>query len=181
MNEKSDLEKYAEFALSGPPQIKADEKRYWLGEFRERIVFALSFEQIEVREALKLVEEKLQDSRIDQVIIHSGVRDSISEKYLELAHQYQKDYKQVDLQNPKQEIALVLASKEAVNEENVMTDHIPLLPKQFYNASGRKLCTKHMEELRKEAPRFVDEFEEIGFLDKIMGIRCGVCSQKLNE
>lgn len=179
MSPKDDLEKYIDFGLSGSYQIKGAEKRYWLGEFRERIVFALKKEQIHRKEAMKILEEKLKDSRVARVVVHNGISDILAGKYMDLAGKYKKDFKMIDMQNKNQEIALVLASDDAVYEENVLIDQLPVLPDRFYNAKNNKLCKSHMEELEKIAPMFKDEFEEISLFDKLIGINCGVC--KNNE
>ncbi|QXM06703.1 YueI family protein [Crassaminicella indica] len=175
MEKQSELEKYINYGLSGTPQIKADEKRRWLGEFRERVVFALTFEQINRKEAVKVVEEKCKDERVDKIIVESSVLDTVIEKFMDIAKKYNKDYKTVDMQNTNGEIALVLASSEAVNESCVLIEKLPVLPDIFYHAKSKKLCKEHMEILKKEAPMFIDEFEEITFLDKMIGIKCGVC------
>ncbi|TCO78804.1 YueI family protein [Marinisporobacter balticus] len=175
MNQKSELEKYTEYGLSGSPQIKADEKRYWLGEFRERVIFALTYEQINRKEAVKIVEEKCKDHSVKKIIIEQDVQDVIAEKFMDVANKYQKDYKMIDTQNKKGEIALVLVSNEAVDEKEIVMDEIPMLPEAFYHSKNKKLCKKHMEILQEKAHFFIDEFEEITLLDKMMGIKCGVC------
>ncbi len=173
---KDNLEKYIDFGLSGSYQIKAHEKKYWLGEFRERIAFALTKEQIYRKEAMKIVEEKIKDPRVDRVVVHNGVSEIVAGKYMDIANKYKKDFKMIDMQNTNQEIVLILASNEAINEEKVVLEELPLLPDKFYNARNNKLCKVHMKELEDEAPMFVDEFKEISFFDKMMGIKCGVCN-----
>lgn len=177
MNEKSELEKYTEYGLSGSPQIKADEKKRWLGEFRERVVFALTYEQINRKEAVKIVGEKCKDNKVKKIILEDRVQESIAEKFMDLANKYNKYYKMIDIKNEKKEIALVLASDEAVDEEEVLMDKIPSLPEDFYYATNKKLCKKHMEMLQQQAPMFIDEFEEITIFDKMIGTKCGVCEK----
>ena len=172
-----ELEKYIEFGLSGSFQIKGSEKKYWLGEFRERIVFALSKKQVHRKEAIKITDEKLKDTRVNRLVLHSGVSDLVKGKYMDLAKKHHKDFKIIDMQNENQELALVLASDDAINEENVIIEKLPLLPDYFYNAKSNKLCKIHMEELKNIAPIFIDEFEEVSFFDKMVGITCGVCNK----
>ncbi|MCT4607187.1 MAG: YueI family protein [Marinisporobacter sp.] len=174
MNNQTELEKYVEYGVAGAPQIKADEKKHWLGEFRERVIFALTFEQINRKEALKIVEEKCKNQRVHKLILENSVLDTTSEKYMDVAKKYDKEYKTIDM-NENREIALVLASNEAVNEKDVLIEKLPIFPEVFYHAKNRKLCKKHMQKLREEAPLFIEEFEEITLLDKMMGISCGVC------
>jgi|GEM_PF-2003946 len=174
-----ELEKYIEFGLSGSLEVKGQEKRYWLGEFRERIVFALTLEQVNHREAIKITDEKLNDTRIDRIVVYSGVKQDVAEKYMDLAKKHKKDFKIIDMQNKKQKIALALVSNEAVNEQNVLTEKMPILPEKFLNARNNKLCKAHMEELKRIAPLFTDGFEEVSLSDRMVGVACGVC--KIDE
>jgi uncharacterized protein YueI len=176
MTPKNDLEKYIEYGLSGTPELKRDEKKHWLGEFRERVVFALTYDQIYRKEAVKIVKEKCKDDRVDKIIVSNNVNQAISGQYMDVAHTYHKDYKTIDLQDEKGNIALVLASEDAVDEKQVLMEKMPLLPEKFYLAQNNKLCKFHMEELQKSAPMFVDEFEEISFFDKLVGVKCSVCN-----
>ncbi|WZL73620.1 YueI family protein [Clostridiaceae bacterium 35-E11] len=176
MTPKNELEKYVEYGVSGTPELKRDEKRHWLGEFRERVVFALTYDQIYRKEAVKIVEEKCKDNRVDKIIVSNKVNQTISGKYMDVAHTYHKDYKTIDLQEEKGEIALVLASQDAVNEKQVLLEKMPSIPEKFYQAKSKKICKAHMDELHKTAPLFVDDFEEISLFDKMLGVKCSVCN-----
>ncbi|WP_129596082.1 DUF1694 domain-containing protein [Anaerophilus nitritogenes] len=173
----NDLEKYVQYGVTGTPQIKADEKRIWLGEFRERVVFALTYDQIYKEEAIKVVKEKCKDERVKKIIIENNIRSEIAEKFMDISKEFQKDYKTIDMGDKKGDIALVLASDDAVEENNIILEKIPSLPQEFLNIKNKKICKKHIEFLQKEAPFFVDEFKEINFLDQFVGIKCEVCER----
>ncbi|MBB6216351.1 uncharacterized protein YueI [Anaerosolibacter carboniphilus] len=178
MDEKNQLERYIDFALYGTPEIKADEKRNWLGEFRERVVLALTDEQIQRDDALQLVEEKMKDRRIDALIVKGQVNQEIAGKLMTICQRTGKDYRSVNRPDSKGDVAMVLVSDEAVNEEEVILDTSTLLSDQFYNARNNKLCKKHMEELRAQYPQFENRFEEISVVDKMIGTKCGVCEDE---
>ena len=129
----NDLEKYVQYGVIGTPEIKADEKKVWLGEFRERVVFALTYGQIYQEEAIKVIKEKCKDERVQKIIIENSVRLDIAEEFMDLSKEFKKDYKTVDMGDAKGKIALVLANDDAVDEENVLVDKIPSLPKEFLN------------------------------------------------
>ena len=173
---EDELEKYIKFGLSGSMEIKGDEKKYWLGEFRERVIFALTKGQINRKEAMKVIDLKLKDSRITRLVIRSGIGEATTGKYMDLSKKHNVEFKTIDTQSEKEEIALVLVSDDAVNEDNVLED-IPVLPKPFYNAKNNKLCSTHMQELKEKAPLFVEDFEEVSFFDKMVGIPCRACDE----
>ena len=175
-NKGNELERYMDFALGNIPEIKKDEKRRWLGEFRERVIFALTKDQIKRREAIKVLEEKIKDGKAKKLIINMKVGPEISGAFMELAAKYDLDYKSVDSPDHRGDIALILASDDAVNVENVVLEVLPLMPEKFYQAKSKKLCKEHMEELKNEAPMYADEFEEVTFFDKMVGIKCSVCA-----
>ncbi|AOT70066.1 YueI family protein [Geosporobacter ferrireducens] len=183
MTDKSlnELERYIDLALGNVPELKQDEKRRWLGEFRERVVFALTEDQIKRREAKKVLEEKIKNGEAKKLIMNMKIAPEISGRFMELAAKYDLDYKSVDLPNQKGDIALVLASDDAVNVENVVLEELPSMPDKFYQSRSRKLCKDHMEELKNEAPMYVDEFEEVTFFDKMVGIKCGVCEDNSKD
>ncbi|MEW9123144.1 MAG: YueI family protein [Thermotaleaceae bacterium] len=172
---KNELEKYIDFALGGAPEIKREEKRRWLGEFRERVIFALTYDQIQRKEAKKVVEEKIKDRDVKRIVLHMDISPEIAGIFMELAKNYDVDYRSIDSPELKGDIALLLASDDAVDREQVMMEDMPLLPDKFYHAKSKKLCKNHMEELKEQAPLFVDDFEEVTFFDKMVGIKCGVC------
>ena len=176
--ENNQLEKYKEHGISGTPQIKGQENRMWLGEFRERIIFALTQEQIKRKEALKVVKDKINNGNIDKIILREDISESIKENYMDIAQKAQKNYKEIHKNSTSGEIVLVLASNEAVNQKEVLLKELPILPEKFYKAKSNKLCKKHMEELEDIAPLFVSEFEEIGLFDKLGGAKCAVCTQE---
>ena len=175
MDEKNQLERYVDFALSGTPEIKSDEKRNWLGEFREKIVLALTNEQVQRDDALQLVEEKMKDNRVDALIVRGQVSQDVTGKLMTICQRTGKDYRSINRPDLKGDIAMVLISNEAVDEENVRLDTSKLLSDQFYNAKNNKLCKKHMEALKSQHPQFTNRFEEIGIMDKMIGTKCGVC------
>jgi uncharacterized protein YueI len=175
MDEKNQLEKYIDFALAGTPELKTAERRNWLGEFREKIVFALTNEQVQRDDALQLVEEKMKDHRVDALIVKGQINQNITGKLMTICQRTGKDYRSINRPDLKGDIAMVLVSNDAVDEENVVLDTSALLSDTFYHAKGNKLCKKHMEQLKTQYPKFTNRFEEISLVDKMIGNKCGVC------
>ncbi|MFZ5968900.1 MAG: DUF1694 domain-containing protein [Bacillota bacterium] len=177
MNDKPQLEQYIEYGLHGIPEIRGEEKKHWLGEFRERVLFGLTFQQIARKDAIFVVEEKIKDSKVKKVIVSSNVNAKIAGEYMALAGKNQKDFKIIDFPERKGDVALILASDEAVNVDDVIPDQKSFLPDAFYAAIGEKLCEKHMEELEHAAPQYAHHFEKVTLFDKMVGIKCGMCEK----
>ncbi|PAB58287.1 DUF1694 domain-containing protein [Anaeromicrobium sediminis] len=180
MQFESELEKYTTMGLTGGFEIKGEEKKHWLGDYRERIVFALLEEQVMKKEALTILKEKVTDKRIDKLVIRNDIPEMIRDKMMDIAKMADITYKEIEKDDTAGPIALTLASKEAVEVDNVIMDNMPNLPEKFKRSKNKYLCEEHMEELKKEAPYFVNEFKEVNFFDKLTGEKCGVCELKNN-
>lgn len=175
MGSNHELEKYVEFALSGAPEIKGDEKRRWLGEFRENVVFALTDDQIQRKDIWRILEDKIKDPRVSRMIVKGQVNGEIAGKLMEICRKAGKDYKTINNPDFKGDIAMILASHRAVDEDDIWIDPGSLLSDKFYHAKSNRLCKKHMEELKELHPQFADDFQELTFVDKLAGITCGIC------
>ncbi len=118
MDEKTELEKTVEYAIWGPPQIKADEKRKWLGEFRERVILGLTMEQSYLEEALDCVEDALKHDMAELIIVNQNILMETMAEYMKLAKDTGKRFKSVATDN-KEAMGVVIASSEAVEIDNV--------------------------------------------------------------
>ena len=83
MTDKTELERTIEYAIRGAPQIKVDEKRKWLGEFRERVILGLTMEQSHTKEALRHVEDALKHD-MAEIIIQSICWMEVMSEYMKL-------------------------------------------------------------------------------------------------
>lgn len=118
MTDKTMLEKTIEYAISGVPEIKAEEKRKWLGEFRERVILGLTMEQSHMEEALYYVEEALEDNMSELIIVNQNMLMEMMSKYMSLAKNTGKRFKSVATNN-KEAMGVVVVSSKAVERQNV--------------------------------------------------------------
>lgn len=121
MTEKTELERTIEYAIRGAPQIKADEKRKWLGEFRERVILGLTIEQSHMKEAPDCVEDALKHNMADVIIVNQNMTAEMMSKYMRLAQNTGKRFKSVATNN-EEAMGVVVASDKAVEIENVEKD-----------------------------------------------------------
>jgi len=118
MTDKSELEKTIEYAIAGVPQIKADEKRKWLGEFRERVILGLTIEQAYKREAESYVKDAVKDNMAEIIIVNQKIPMEVMSKYMKLAKDTEKEFKTICANN-ENAMGIVVASRQAVQRENV--------------------------------------------------------------
>ncbi len=172
-NEKSELEQTLQRGIYGPPKIKGEEKKVYLGEFRERVIVALSTEEVFYDEGVAVAEEALKDPKAHRLIVnHNKLTSPWTRKYMALARENNKEYKSFHTQ-AEEAMGLVVVSREAVNRENIRVK-LRLLPDKFQHSEHKKLCKSCYEELEAKAPDRVSEFKKLGMLDKLLGKTCGV-------
>ncbi|SCY87320.1 DUF1694 domain-containing protein [Alkaliphilus peptidifermentans] len=173
MSEKDELQRTVEFALKGTPELKAEEKKIWLGEFRERVIMALKIEDAKLMEGLLYTEKALEDSRAEMIIVNNKIPMKIMGKYMELAKRKNKEYKTINTDS-KHAMGVVIASRMAVDRENVEQE-IKKLPKKFTNIRYKGLCSDCYGEIMDIDSNYGASFKKLTLIDKLMGIKCGVC------
>jgi len=175
MDNKSELEKAVEFALRGTLDLKTDEKRKWLGEFRERVVYGLTKEEASQPEAMPHLEKVMEDPEAEMLIVNNNLPPEVITKYMQLAKKANREYKSVATDS-KEAMGLVIASRSAVDRENV-EGKIKMLPPKFKNLKGKKLCSKCYNEIQENYKEYEGLFEKVTFGDKLIGIKCGACEE----
>ena len=175
MDNKSNLEKTVEFALRGAPEIKADEKRKWLGEFRERVVFGLTVEAALQMESIAYVEKAMEDPEAKMLIVNNRLPSEIINKYMQLAKRVDREYKSVETEF-REAMGVVIASRYAINRETVESN-IKILPQRFRNLRSKKLCNACYAQIENDYAEYQQFYEKITFGDKMIGIKCGACDR----
>ena len=179
-NEKSELEQTVQRGIYGPPKIKGEEKKIYLGEFRERVIVALSVEEVFYDEGVAVAEDNLKDPMAHRLIVnHNKMTSKWTKKYMGLAQKYNKEYKSFHTE-AQEAMGLVVVSREAVNRENIRVK-LRLLPDKFQHATSKKLCSDCYEELQETAPDRVTEFKKLGLMERLLGKSCGVPENEHGE
>lgn len=162
------------------------EKDYYLGEFKENIIVALHKDQLEEDGVYYEIIEAMKES--DAVLLK--MRRDVSLKkfkpYIEEAEKLNMKYKLVDALSYKGDVALVVVSKDAMenSEEDLVVrdmdqDFIDAgLGEEFSKARGKKICKNCYKELEEKLPEYRGSFEKMNFFDKLVGHKCAVCGKK---
>ena len=162
------------------------EKNSFLGEYKERVLAALTFDEVNEKGIYNEIEKALGDKEAKKMIVSREVDFKCIKKYLDIAKSKHISCKMMDNLLNTGEVCLVVASDDALNhplENPIIESKIEKireknLPDIYYKAMGNKLCSFHSDIIEKEIPEYKDYYGKIEFLDSLFGTKCPVC-QKL--
>ncbi len=180
-DKKSDLEKKVEQGLYGPPEIKKEEKNRYLGEFKERVIKYLTYDQVMEKGTYPQIMKAINNKKAKKLIIDRNVDMDYAQDYINLARKNNLDFKRVDSPEFKGEIALVVVSDRAVDIKNrkIMKREERLqklgLSDNIIKNAGAKLCDKCWNEVKEKAPEVLDNYKKMSWLDKLLKEKCTGC------
>lgn len=163
------------------------EKNLFLGEYKERIIKALTFEEIKEKGIYYEIEEALESKDVAKMVISRHTDFEDIKKYIEIAKKKKIPYKMIDNLAYSGKVALVVVAKDAIvheaGDEIVITSklemcHLKHLPDIYYEAMESSICDFHLNIIRKEMPEYAKNYKELTFMDKLFGSKCPIC-QKL--
>ena len=162
------------------------EKNSFLGEYKERVLAALTFDEVNEKGIYNEIEKALGDKEAKKMIVSREVDFKCIKKYLDIAKSKHISCKMMDNLLNTGEVCLVVASDDALNhplENPIVESKIEKireknLPDIYYKAIGNKLCSFHSDIIEKEIPEYKDYYGKIEFLESLFGTKCPVC-QKL--
>lgn len=181
VNVMNNIEKIKDRALAA-----TIEKNSFLGEYKERVLAALTFDEVNEKGIYNEIEKALGDKEAKKMIVSREVDFKCIKKYLDMAKSKHISCKMMDNLLNTGEVCLVVASDDALNhplENPIVESKIEKireknLPDIYYKAIGNKLCSFHSDIIEKEIPEYKDYYGKIEFLDSLFGTKCPVC-QKL--
>lgn len=178
LRHKSALEQAVLAGIYGPPELKKEERQYFLGQFRERVIKVLTFEQIAEPGTYPEIREAMVHPLARRLIISRRAILPASNEYLHLAREYNLAYTTVDGPEYKGPVGLVVAADEAVDakEITILSRRERLLaagiPEAVVEATGKSLCKSCLELLEKKAPQEVKNYRRENFFDRLLGNQC---------
>lgn len=120
---RPNVEDYLKQGIYGPKEINPDEKRKFLGTFRERVVIALTQAQVRESEIYKEVEDTLKTNPRAKLLLNGNIDYSHLSKYTRLCNHYQVEFTVVTNKDYNSELGLVLAHDYAVDKEDIFIKH----------------------------------------------------------
>ena len=185
-NSSADVMKSVEDVTERAVNAQA-EKNLFLGEYKERVIKALTFEEIKEKGIYYEIEKALEDKDVDKMVISRHADFNDIKKYIEIAKQKRVPYKMIDNLACVGQIALVVVAKDAIvheaGDEIVVTSklekcHLKHLPDVYFEAMESAVCDFHLDIIKKEMPEYAKNYKELTFMDKLFGLKCPIC-QKL--
>ena len=179
--EKSDLEKKVMHGIHGTPELKKGEKNRHLGEFQERVICFLQYDQVVEPGVYPEVLDVIRQSEAKKLVIARRVSLDKAQDYIDLARQNNLTFKRVDSPEHRGDIALIVASDQAVE---VKKREIPKrkdklqklgIPDNIINNVGGKLCPKCWQELEEKAPEELINYKKASWLERLLGVKCINC------
>lgn len=175
---KSELEKMLTTGIHEAPEIKKDEKRQYLGVFREQVIAILSTKQLKGAVIYPEIVQALKDKRSAKLIINSGIDSRFTKKYQLLAKKLNKPSTVVSDPDYAENTGLVVASNEAVDIENVDIEAREVrlrklgAPETLIQSAGKKVCSECLQQILKIDPQEEINYDELTWLERIMGDDC---------
>ncbi|WP_073507946.1 DUF1694 domain-containing protein [Streptobacillus notomytis] len=164
------------------------EKNKYLGEYKERVIVALTKQELEEKFIYPEVIKALRKKIAYKMIVSRDVDLSKLKKYISLSKKMKIACKMVDGLSYTGEVGLVVISDNEV--KNRSEDPIVLSFKErilnagldivFYQAMGKKISKKYYEIIKEKLPELEEYYEPIRFFDKITGTICPI-TQKLEN
>jgi len=112
---KEDVMDYLKRGMYGTPELKPEEKKRYLGEFRERVVLALTQKQVRGKDIPRQVYEALDAYRDITIVLNGDMEYEAIGKYIRLANERDVPYRKVHNGLHETEIGMVIASPVPVD------------------------------------------------------------------
>ena len=163
---------------------QAERTRY-LGEFKERVIVALTKEQALEDEMYIEVINAMKNKEATKMVFSRDVEFKKIQRYIKEAEKYKIQHKAVDGLLYQGNIGLIVAADDALKMpvENIFVMNIEdkfnakKLNKIYYQSFNKKICKFHLNVIREELPEYSNEYEEISFVDSLFGMKCPICEK----
>lgn len=119
LSNKSRLEQALAIGVDGAPELKKEEKMFYLGEFRERVIRKLSKNQVANPLVFGEIKEALKDKRTIKMLINGDLSYKFTDKYIKLAKEVGKPYTTIHNSELKGDTGLVVISDQAIDIQNI--------------------------------------------------------------
>lgn len=177
-SEKSEVERTLLAAINEAPQIKADEKREYLGVFREQVLVKLSLAQVLERAIYPEVLHALKDHRAVKMIYNGDLSVSALEKYRSAAKTLGVPCNMVMGEEFDEDSGLVVASNDAVNIESVKPQSRTArllaagLSQAQIDATGKAVCTTCYNKIIQANADEKVNYTQFQWIDRMLGEEC---------
>ncbi|RSU06557.1 hypothetical protein CBF30_09940 [Vagococcus entomophilus] len=118
---EKDVQDYLEKGLYGAPQLKPEEKKKFLGNFRERVILVITMKEMMEKNPLDTVKNVIEKYPDHQLYLNGDLDGALQAEYLKVAKQLNCPFRFVTTQGSTTEetTGLVYAASYAMHLENI--------------------------------------------------------------
>lgn len=124
--------------MYGPKKIKPEEKRQFLGTYRERVIIALKVGQVVEQKVYPQVEQTMKEHPTSHLFLNGNISYEQLSKYVKLANKYKIENTIVTNKEHETEIGLVLAMAYAIDKEDIYVENPEEQSNQTSNVKKKK-------------------------------------------
>ncbi len=178
---KNELEKALSIGIHRAPEFKHEEKKHYLGEFRERVIRLLTKKQVMEPAIYPEIAEALKDRRAVKMIINGDIDYRFVKKYVKLAQKMGKTSTVIHDPGFKGETGLIVAGDGAVDVQNIdVPDRETRLKKlgvspALIHSAGKKVCERCYKKIIHADPGEAINYQLLTLADRFWGERCSAC------
>ena len=158
------------------------EKNVFLGEYKERVIAALTKEEVEEKGVYREIIQALKTKEAKNLKIARDIEFSKIKDYVAEAEKIGINYQLVDGLSYSGNIGLVVSADDAL-ENPVENPIIKSVPERFrekgladiyYESMGEKICEFHKNVIHDELPEFESKYRDITLIDRVLGVKCPI-------
>lgn len=176
--QKDKLEQALMVGMHGAPELQHNEKIYYLGEFKERVLKKLSKEQVLEAAVYPEIIQALKDPKANQLIIDGRLTGSSVQKYRKMARKLRVPDTSRSDPEFKGDTGLIIVSDQAVevNDITIPERSIRLaklgLPSALIQAAGKKVCKTCLQKVAVVDKSELINYRKLTWIDRLSGERC---------
>jgi len=163
-----------------------NQKKYYLGEYRERVIAALKVDQLLEDDLYPEIIEAMNNPKAKFLKMRRDIGLKFLKPYIKAAEKIDFRYEIVDGLSYLGDIGLVVVTDESLENEDeeliirdVDQDFLDVgLGYEFSKNQGKHVCNKCHLEIENKLPNYIDKFKRLTIIDKILGTKCPVCRDR---
>lgn len=134
--ERKTVEDVLQQGIYGPLETKPEERRKYLGTLRERIIVALTKNQVAETNIYPQVEQSMKEYPQAQLLLNGNMAYEELSKYVKLAAKNKIEHKLVTNKEHGTDIGLVLAMNTAIDKKEIYVSPKVQIPEQLPQKKG---------------------------------------------
>lgn len=162
------------------------EKNFYLGEYKERVLAALTKHQLIEDDVYPEIIQFMERSEAYMLKMTREVELKKLKPYIQYAEKLGLKNELVDGLAYRGEVGLVIVSKEALENQpesliirDMDQDFIDAgLGDIFSKKRGHSICARHYKIVKEKLPRYTADFKKLNLFWRLIGMNCPICESE---